>query len=118
MIKNIFVLVVFIVILAVIPLTVSFLLKKSYKRTKVVLYGITVCLIFVQASVWLDEVSGWQAHRHFKRIQAFLEQPSQGFKKELYSGGFAIIALSNLVAREAVPRVFVLLPYADAAAVR
>ena len=27
---------------------------------------------------------------------------------------YAIIALSNLVAREAVPRVFVLLPYADA----
>jgi len=27
---------------------------------------------------------------------------------------YAIIALSNLVAREAVPRLFVLLPYADA----
>ncbi len=27
---------------------------------------------------------------------------------------YAIIALSNLVAREAVPRAFVLLPYADA----
>lgn len=96
MIKNVFVLGVFILILAVIPLTISFLLKKSYKKIKVVLYGITVCLIVVQASVWLDDVSGWQAHRHFKSIQAILEQPSQGLKKELYSGGFAIIALSNI----------------------
>jgi hypothetical protein len=96
MIKSVSVLFVFILILSIIPLSISFLLNKSYKRTKIILYCITGCFALAQGWLWLDDVSGWQTHRHFKNIQVFFDQPSQGFKKEFYSRGFAIIALSNI----------------------
>ncbi|MCP4137029.1 MAG: hypothetical protein GY754_39035 [bacterium] len=86
----------FIVVLTIIPITLSRILKKSFKKTAAFLVFISIMLIITQSGIWLYEVSGLQAKHHPEIIKKHLDRKPGLFDKNIQFRGYSIIALSNI----------------------